>query len=84
MGFNSLTGEKVGMSIFPDPKSTTASTSWYVISDPKIPFYYYSPAILFDSKILLKMGETLQLKYRTWMLSGEISKEKLQKKYNQY
>ncbi|MEI6678285.1 MAG: DUF6807 family protein [Mariniphaga sp.] len=84
MGFNSLTGEKVGLSIFPDPKFTTAKTSWYVISDPKIPFYYYSPAILFDGKILLKMGETLRLKYRTWMLAGVVSKEKLEKNYNQY
>jgi type 1 glutamine amidotransferase len=84
MGFNSLTGEKTGMAVLRHPQFTTSSTSWYVISDPKIPFYYYSPAILFDGKIVLKIGETLRLKYRVWMLSGAVTKDKLQKKYNQY
>jgi len=84
MGFNNLAGEKVGIAILTHPIFTTNSTSWYVISDQKIPFYYYSPAILFDNKIVLKKGETLHLKYRIWMLSGIISKEKLVEKYDHY
>ncbi len=84
MGFNTLKGEKAGISILPHPRFTTGSSSWYLISDPKIPFYYFSPAILFNSKIMLKVGETLKLKYRIWMLPGVASREDLQVKYSQY
>ncbi len=54
MGFNTLTGEKAGICILQNPKYTTSTTSWYVINDPAIPFYYFSPAVLFDGKIILK------------------------------
>jgi len=84
MGFNNLTGGKTGMAVLQHPKFTTKTASWYVISDPKIPFYYYSPAILFDGKLILKMGETLTLKYRIWMLPEAVTKDKLQQKFEQY
>jgi len=84
MGFNGLTGEKAGMAVLQQPKFTTNTASWYVINDPKIPFYYYSPAILFDGKLILKRGETLTLKYRIWMLPGAVTKDKLQQKFEQY
>ena len=84
MGFNNLTGAKTGMAVLQHPKFTTNTASWYVINDPKIPFYYYSPAILFDGKLMLKKGETLALKYRIWMLPGAVTKDKLQQKFEQY
>jgi hypothetical protein len=84
MGFNNFKGVKVGISILPHPQFSVGSTSWYVISDPNVPFFYYSPAVLFDRKILLKKGEPLHLKYRIWMLPGQVSGEILQQKYNQY
>jgi type 1 glutamine amidotransferase len=84
MGFKSLTGEKAGISILQHPQFTTSSTSWYVINDQKVPFYYFSPAVLFDQKIVLKKGENLHLKYRIRMLPGVASKETLQEKFKQY
>ena len=84
MGFNTLTGERAGMLISNNLKFTTGSSSWYLINDPLIPFYYYSPAVLFDHNILLKKGESLRLKYRIWMLAGMVTKEKLNEKYDQY
>lgn len=84
MGFANVVGEKVGMLVLTDPKVTTSSTSWYVIRDPQIPFYYYSPAALFDHSIVLKKGEKLQLKYRIWILPGLISRADLQEKYLNY
>jgi type 1 glutamine amidotransferase len=84
MGFNTLTGNTAGMCIFQNMKFTTPSTSWYVINNPDIPFFYYSPAVLYDGKIMLKMGETLHLKYRTWIIQGKTSPENLQSKYNEY
>lgn len=84
MGFNSLRGEKGGISIIHHPQFTLGSTSWYVITDQNVPFYYYSPAVLFERKIILRKRETLILKYRIWMLPGEVSREMLQQKYDQY
>jgi len=71
-GFRSLTNKKVGILIEQDPQYTPPSCRWYTINDPLIPFYYYSPAILYDHKVVLKKGETMQLKYRIRMISGEI------------
>ena len=84
MGFNTLNGEIAGMCILQNPKYTTPTTSWYVINDPAIPFYYYSPAVLFDGRIILKKGETLHLKYRILILPGKIGKEDMQSKYDEY
>jgi type 1 glutamine amidotransferase len=84
MGFNTLTGDTAGVCIFRNLKFTTPSTSWYVINNPIIPFFYFSPAVLYDGKIILKKGETLHLKYRTWILPGKKSREELQKKYDEY
>lgn len=84
MGFNSITGEKAGISILQHPQYTTSSSSWYVIEDQKIPFYYYSPAVLFDGKIILNKSEELLLKYRVWILPGSIGREGIQAKYDEY
>jgi hypothetical protein len=84
MGFNTLTGEKAGICMLQNPEFTTSTTSWYVINDPDIPFFYYSPAVLYDGKIVLKKGKDLHLKYRVWLLPGENGKEELEKKYDEY
>jgi len=84
MGFNTLTGETAGVSIMQDPEFTTPNTSWYIIRTPDIPFFYYSPAVIYDGKIILKKGEQLHLKYRVCIIPGKTSMEKLEQKYNEY
>ncbi len=84
MAFKGLTGDTAGTAILQHPDFATGSMAWYVINEPKIPFYYFSPAVLFEQRIILKKGETLELKYRIWMLPGVVSKDKLQEKYVQY
>jgi hypothetical protein len=84
MGFSTLTGETAGMCIFQNLKFSTPNTSWYVINNPDIPFFYYSPAALYYGKIILKKGDIMHLKYRTWIVPGKMTKEELQKKYDAY
>jgi len=84
MGFNTLTGQKAGICIMQHPDFKTPTTSWYVINDPSIPFYYYSPAVLYDGKIILKKGESLHLKYRIYILPGIPEKEDLQNLFEDY
>jgi type 1 glutamine amidotransferase len=84
MGFKTLTGDTAGMTIIQDPGFTTTNTSWYIIRTPGIPFFYYSPAVLYDGKIILKNGEQLHLKYRVWIIPGKTGREELERKYNEY
>ena len=84
MGVNTLTGEKAGICMFQNLKFTTPTTSWYVINNPEIPFFYYSPAALFDGRIVLKKGEYLKLKYRIWVIPGKINTEEIESKYIDY
>lgn len=81
MGFNTLTGHKAGLCIMQNTKFTTAATNWYVINDPAIPFYYYSPAVLYTGKIILKKGESLDLRYRILILPKIPSKDELHSEY---
>jgi type 1 glutamine amidotransferase len=84
MGFNTLTGDTAGICILQNIKFTTQVTSWYVINNPDIPFFYYSPAVLFDSRIVLKKGDSLNLKYRVWIIPGKTGKAEMQAKYEEY
>jgi len=71
-GFTSLTGKKVGIKIEQDPKYRSSTSSWYIINDPLIPFYYFSPAVIFDRPVILKKGTNWRLKYRIQMIEGEL------------
>jgi len=84
MGFNNITGEKTGLAIFQHPKFTTSSTRWYLINDQSIPFFYCSPAILYDHKLILKKGENIHLRYRIWILPGTFTGDQLQEKFDNY
>jgi len=84
MGFNTLTGGSAGICVLQNLKFTTPETSWYVINNPEVPFFYYSPAVLFDGKIVLNKGELLNLKYRIWILPGKANKEEIQAEYDEY
>jgi type 1 glutamine amidotransferase len=83
MGFKSLTGEQAGISMFQHPNYTTSFTRWYYAKDPSTPFFFFTPAAIYDKNIKLKKGESLTLKYRVWIL-GETSKEMLDSKYDEY
>ena len=83
MRFNSLRGEKVGVVMFQHPDYTTESTRWYFIINPEQPFFFFSPAALYDRKIELKRGDSLILKYRVWILS-ETDEDILAEKYHHY
>jgi len=84
MGFNTISGDTAGICILKNLNYTTSTTSWYVINDQEIPFFYFSPAVLFDGKIVLNKDETLHLKYRVWILPGKTGTAELQSKYDEY
>jgi hypothetical protein len=71
-GFLSLTGKRVGMKIELDPQYNIQTCRWYVINDPLIPFFFYSPGVIFDDKVTFRKGENFRLKYRIQMIEGEV------------
>lgn len=84
MGSMTLTGDTAGICILKNPEFTTENIRWYVISDPSVPLYYFSPAVLFDGKITLERNEKLILKYRIWIIPHKTNREILKKKYHEY
>ena len=75
---------KIGLTIFQHPDFTRQSTRWYITNNPEVPFIYYSPAVIFDHNILLKKEQQLHLKYRVWIISGDVDENSLKEKYDQY
>jgi len=71
-GFESLTGKRVGIKIEQDPQYTPETSTWYLINDPFVPFYYFSPAVIFDHPVVLKKGVHWILKYQIQMIEGEL------------
>ena len=79
-----LKGQPVEMTIFDHPENRNHPNKWFISNDSETPFYYFSPAVVFDSKLILKKGEKLRLKYRVLVTSGEINQTKIQSNWNQF
>lgn len=84
MGFTGLDRNKVGSQIIVNPNSKREEAAWYVTDTNDLPFYYISPAYLFEKSQLLLKGEKLVLNYRINHIAGEITKNELQKKFQEY
>ncbi len=68
----------VAVTIFDHPENRNYPNKWYITVSPQIPFYYFSPALLYDSKLVLKKGEILNLKYMLLVNSGKSTVARLQ------
>ncbi|MEI8115845.1 MAG: DUF6807 family protein, partial [Bacteroidia bacterium] len=79
-----LKEQAVSMTIFDHPENRNSPNKWFISNDAETPFYYFSPAVVFDSKLILKKGEILRLKYRLLVSSGEIDQAKIQSSWNQF
>jgi len=84
MGFETERDGKSGLSIFQHPDFKPPTTSWYITNNPGVPFIYYSPAVIYKHNILLEREQILQLKYRVWVLAGDVDEKLLKEKYDQY
>lgn len=79
-----LKGQPVAITIFDHPENINHPGKWFISNDTETPFYYFSPALIFDQKLILKKGEKLRLKYRLLVSSGEINQTKLQSNWNHF
>jgi type 1 glutamine amidotransferase len=63
-------GKIAGITIFDHPENLRHPSPWYVSMDAKIPFGYFSPAVLFNEPCTLKAGRSLELRYRILIHPG--------------
>lgn len=84
VGLKDLSGENLGVSIFDHPDNLNHPTPWFIVEDEQQPFYYFSPAPIFNGPYVLKKGERLELKYKMKFYLDEVSKEILDQDYKNY
>ena len=77
-------GEPISLTIFDHPENLNHPNKWFIEKNPDIPFYYFSPAILFDSEEVLHGGEKLHLKYRLLISPGKRNQSQLQEHWNNF
>lgn len=79
-----LKGRRVSVTIFDHPKNLRHPNQWYITMSTNHPFYYFSPAMLFDSKLILQKGEQLHLKYRLLVSSEETGPEEIKLNWEKF
>jgi hypothetical protein len=62
----------------------TSGSPGFVIMDPKVPFGYFSPALLFNKPYTLPAGESFLLKYRILIQSGRAEKDLLEAEWKSF
>lgn len=73
MGFKGLDGKPVGTQIMVCPETQTERAAWYSVNTGDLPFYYFSPAVLYKKSMMLLRGEKLHLNYRIVHHNGEVT-----------
>ncbi len=83
-GLRNNQGDKIGAAIFGHVKNLNYPEPWFMTDNENHPFYYFSPAPIFNQPHLMKKGDELKLKYRIQFYPGVVGKEVLDKDYENY
>ncbi len=84
MGFDGPDGNRVGTAMYISDETRRDGEGWYLIRDESLPFYYFSPAILYLNPLNLKQGDRLHLAYRVMHLAGPATHAGLQAEFERY
>jgi hypothetical protein len=79
MGFTGIDGNRTGSAMLLAEESKRDGQVWYIIDNPDIPFYYFSPAHLYYKPLKLNKGQNINLKYRVLHLEGEVTRQNMEK-----
>ena len=72
------------IAIFDHPDNLRHPSPGFVIMDPKAPFGYFSPALLFNKPYTLPAGKSFSLKYRIMIQPGRAQKNTLQAEWKSF
>ena len=84
MSFKGLDGDRIGSAMFVPDNTKREGWAWYLIDNPELPFYYFSPAYLYLAPLQLSKGDCIKLNYRILHISGEVTSEQLSSVYQSY
>lgn len=77
-------GRAAGIAIFDHPDNLRHPSPGFVIMDPKVPFGYFSPALLFNEPYTLPAGKSLTLRYRVLIHPGRADKKPLEQEWKSF
>ena len=83
-GADADTRREAGMAVLDHPGNLRHPSPWYVIMDPKAPFGYFSPAVLFRKAFTLPAGKVLLLRYRIIVHPGRLTKAQLDEAWQSF
>ncbi|MFH1715964.1 MAG: DUF6807 family protein, partial [Planctomycetota bacterium] len=73
-----------GIAIFDHPDNLRHPSPCFVIMDPKVPFGYFSPALLFNKPYTLPAGKSLTLRYRVLIHPGRPDRNLLEGEWKSF
>jgi len=77
-------GQTAGIALFDHPKNLRHPAPAFAIMDPKVPFGYFSPALLFNKPYTLPAGESLTLRYRILIHPGRLDTNALEREWQSF
>jgi hypothetical protein len=77
-------GRAAGIAIFDHPNNLRHPAPGFVIMDPKPPFGYFSPAVLFNKPYTLPAGANLTLRYRILIHPGRLDADALEREWQSF
>ena len=83
-GLKNIRGNDIGVTIFTSPKNLNAPEPWFMTDYEDHPFYYFSPAPIFNQPHVMKKGDKLKLKYRIQFYGDSTTKVDLDEDYHNY
>jgi len=86
MSFGGLAAEskEFSIAVFDHPDNLRHPSPGFVIMDPKVPFGYFSPALLFNKPYTLPAGKSFSLKYRFLIHPGRAEKKMLEAEWKSF
>jgi len=80
VNLTAVNGKKVQMVILDHSFNPRYPSPWYTINRPDDRFWFFSPALLYDSAMELKAGVPMRLRYRILMPAVPMTREEIKKK----
>jgi len=77
-------GEAAGIAMFDHPQNLRHPSPWYVTMNPRVPFGYFSPAVLFREPYTLAAGKSLTLRYRVLVHPGRADQKLLETEWKAF
>ncbi|HQE27943.1 MAG TPA: PmoA family protein [Phycisphaerae bacterium] len=79
-----LTGSPAGVTVFDHPANLRHPSYWHNLIDDRIPFGYFSPALLWAEPYTLPAGQELVLRYRILIHAGRPDAERFDAEWHAF